>query len=152
MNLDKIDLELISYLQKDARTQYRKLVELTGKSLGTISNRIQRLVDNGIIKEWTIQVDAEKLGYDLTIIINIQIDVKYLDEVNLHLKKIPELIAIYNVTGEFDITAIARVRTRSHLDAVIHKILDTDHIRRTSSNMVLRTLKEDFRVFLEDSS
>ena len=150
MQLDELDLEIISHLQKDARIQYRKLVEVTGKSLGTISNRIQKMIDTGVLKGWTVQVDPEKLGYDLTIIINIQIDVKYLDSVNNHLSSIPELIAIYNVTGEFDITAIARVRTRKHLDAVIHKILATDHIRRTSSNMVLRTLKEDFRVYLEE--
>ena len=147
--LDSLDLELISHIQKDARIQYRKLVEITGKSLGTVSNRIQKLVDSGVIKAWTIQIDAEKIGYDLTILINIQIDVKFLDEVNTHLSQIPELIAIYNVTGDYDITAIARVKSRSHLDQVIHRILETDHIQRTSSNVVLRTLKEDFRVYME---
>ncbi|RMG37818.1 MAG: Lrp/AsnC family transcriptional regulator [Methanobacteriota archaeon] len=149
-NLDELDTMIIQQLMQDSRIQYRKLVELTGKSLGTVSNRIQRLQDLGIIKHWTVLVDPEKIGFDLTVLINIQIDVKFLDTVNEHLSGIPELVAIYNITGEFDITAIARVRSRRHLDAVIHRILETDHIRRTSSNVVLRILKENFRLQMEE--
>lgn len=141
--LDDLDKFILRELQKDSRKQYRELASEQDKALGTISNRIQRLMQLGIIKNWTINVDPELVGIDFTTIINIKIDVKFLDKVNEHLRKIPELIAIYNVTGENDIIAIGRFYNRKHLDSTIHVIINIPHIQRTSSNICLRTLKED---------
>ncbi|MDH5402226.1 MAG: Lrp/AsnC family transcriptional regulator [Candidatus Heimdallarchaeota archaeon] len=145
--LDDTDLWIIKQLQIDSRTQYRQLAKETGKSLGTIANRIQKLHENGVLNNWSIMVDPEKLGFDLTIVINIEIDVKFLDEINKQIRQIQELFAIYNVTGNFDIIAFGRFYNREHLDRVIHRIINIQHIRRTSSNVVLRNLKEDFRVY-----
>lgn len=141
--LDDLDKYILRELQKDSRKQYRELAAEQEKALGTISNRIQRLTQLGIIKNWTINVDPELVGIDFTTIINIKIDVKFLDEINKQLTKIPELIAIYNVTGENDIIAIGRFYNRKHLDSTIHKIINIPYIERTSSNICLRTLKED---------
>ncbi|MCE7734150.1 MAG: Lrp/AsnC family transcriptional regulator [Candidatus Heimdallarchaeota archaeon] len=141
--LDDLDKYILRELQKDSRKQYRELAAEQEKALGTISNRIQRLMQLKIIKNWTINVDPELVGIDFTTIINIKIDVKFLDEINKQLTKIPELIAIYNVTGENDIIAIGRFYNRKHLDFTIHKIINIPYIERTSSNICLRTLKED---------
>ncbi|MHA2030672.1 MAG: Lrp/AsnC family transcriptional regulator [Candidatus Kariarchaeaceae archaeon] len=142
-NLDELDYYILRELQKDSRKQYRELAKEKDKALGTISNRVQRLQQLGIIKNWTINVDPELVGIDFTTIINIKIDVKHLDAVNEQLTKLPDLIAIYNVTGENDIIAIGRFYNRRHLDLTIHKIINIPHIQRTSSNICLRTLKED---------
>jgi DNA-binding Lrp family transcriptional regulator len=143
VNLDELDYYILRELQKDSRKQYRELAKEKDKALGTISNRVQRLQHLGVIKNWTINVDPELVGIDFTTIINIKIDVKHLDAINEQLTKIPELIAIYNVTGENDIIAIGRFYNRKHLDLTIHKIINIPHIQRTSSNICLRTLKED---------
>ena len=107
----------------DSRVQYRELVEITGKSLGTISNRINKLIDYGVIKNFTINVNPELVGIDLTTIINIKIDPKFLDEINQELSSFSELIAVYNITGEFDILAIGRFYNRRHLDKIIKRII-----------------------------
>lgn len=145
-NLDELDYYILRELQKDSRKQYREIAKEMDKALGTISNRVQRLQQLGIIKNWTINVDPELVGIDFTTIINIKIDVKFLDAINKQLTKIPELIAIYNVTGENDIIGIGRFYSRKHLDKTIHKIINIPHIQRTSSNICLRTLKEDLYI------
>jgi DNA-binding Lrp family transcriptional regulator len=149
IELDSTDYEILKALQIDSKTQYRELAEKTGRSLGTIANRINKLQDYEIIKKWTVMIDAEKVGYDLTVVINIQIDPNYLDEINKELTRVEELIALYNVTGEWDIIAIGRFRNRRHLDKVIKQLVKIQDIKRTSSNVALRTLKEDFRVNID---
>lgn len=145
--LDETDIHILNELQVDCRKQYRALAKETGKALGTIANRIQKLDENGIIESWSVRVNSEKVGFDLTCAINIQIDVKELDHINNELKKIPELVAIYNVTGDYDVLAIGRFIDRRHLDKTIHRIININHIQKTSSHVMLRTLKEDFRVY-----
>lgn len=145
-DLDETDYEILRTLQLDSKTQYRELADKTGRSLGTIANRINKLHDYGIIKNWTVTVDAEKIGYDLTVVINIQIDPNFLDEINQELGKVDELVALYNVTGDYDIIAIGRFKNRRHLDVVIKKLIKIQNIKRTSTNVALRTLKEDYRV------
>ncbi len=66
---------------------------------------------------------------------------------NKELIKIPELVAIYNVTGNYDITTVGRFQNRQHLDKTIHRIIGIPNIQRTSSNLALRTIKEDFKVY-----
>ncbi|MHA2251350.1 MAG: Lrp/AsnC family transcriptional regulator [Candidatus Kariarchaeaceae archaeon] len=149
--LDDLDRYILQSLQKNSKTHYDDLALKKGKAKSTIANRIKRLIDEKVITNWTVQINAEKIGFDLTVLISIQIDVAWLDEVNRELTKIPELYAIYNVTGDYDVVAIGRFQNRQHLDKTIHKIIKIPHIQRTSSNVALRTLKEDYHVhFLEE--
>ncbi len=146
ITFDALDRQLLHELQEDCRIQYRELAKRTGKAIGTISNRIQNLTRRGIIKRWTVQIDPESLGYDFTAILHIKIDVVHINQINKELTKVKELFALYNVTGDNDIVALGRFVNRRHLDQVIHKILAIPHIQRTSTSLVLRTLKEDLRV------
>lgn len=143
MPIDSIDKKILEILQQDSRTQYRDIANQVKVSLGTVSNRIQKLQELGIIRGWTLSVDPEKVGIDLTTIIKLSINVKYLDTINAEITKIPELVAVYNVTGDNDIIAIGRFADRRHLDSIIHRIINIDHINKTSSSIVLRTLKEN---------
>ncbi|MHA2090060.1 MAG: Lrp/AsnC family transcriptional regulator [Candidatus Kariarchaeaceae archaeon] len=144
--LDELDFYILETLQDDCKTQYRNLARNKGKALGTIANRIQRLTEKEVITNWTVKIDPEKVGFDLTVLINIQIDVAALEEINDQLGLIPELFAIYNVTGDYDVMAIGRFQNRQHLAQTIQQIIKIPHIQRTSSNVALQTLKEDFRI------
>jgi DNA-binding Lrp family transcriptional regulator len=90
------------------------------------------------------------LGYDLTALIQIQIDVNYLEEVNQDLKSIPELIAVYNITGDYDLLCIGRFRNRRHLNKIIRdRITPNPYVSRTATSIALNILKEDFSAFLQ---
>lgn len=146
--LDETDLCILRTLQNESRTQYRQLAEETGKSLGTVCNRIQRLTDARIITSWNARVNPEKVGYDLTVLIHIQIDISHLDAIGETLAEIPELFTLYNTTGTHDIMAIGRFYNRQHLDETLHVIMKTPHVERTHTSIALRVLKEDTRVHL----
>lgn len=143
-NLDDLDSKLLDLLYLDSRMKYTEMAEHLKVSVGSVHNRIKSLEDRGIIKKFTVQIEPEKLGLDLTVIIEIQIEVSYLNEVNNELQKIPQIISLYNVTGGTDIVAIARFEDRKNMNKVLQKILQVQHITRTSSHLALQILKEEW--------
>lgn len=141
---DEEDKKLLDILYLDSRMKLVEIAEYLGVSVGSVHNRIESLKKRGILKKFTIQIDSEKFGYDLTALINLQIRVSKLEQVNKELQKIPEIVTLYNITGVDDIVAICRFRNRKHLNDVIHKILEIEHILKTSSRIALQILKEEW--------
>ncbi|MFA5869747.1 MAG: winged helix-turn-helix transcriptional regulator, partial [Candidatus Bathyarchaeia archaeon] len=66
-NLDEIDRKLLQELLKDSKRSQRELAKAIGVSTATVINHITRLESAGVIKDYTIMVDWERLGYELTV-------------------------------------------------------------------------------------
>jgi Lrp/AsnC family leucine-responsive transcriptional regulator len=139
---DEIDLKLIDLLHEDSRMKIKEIALALGISTGMVHKRMNELEECGIIKKFSIQIDSEKLGYGLTAIINLEIRVRFLHEVNQDLQKIPEIVSLYNVTGDDDVLAICRIRDREHLNDVIQRILKIDYVLKTKTQIALEILKE----------
>lgn len=144
--MDEVDRKIIRVLQKDARKSFNKIAENLGIAVGTAYNRVKSMEDNGILKGYTIILDSAKLGYNLTAIILIQAEGRYLPEVEKELAKLDEVISIYDVTGDYDVAVIARFRDRPSLNNFIKSTLKMAHVTKTVTNVVLNVVKEDFRV------
>jgi len=115
-------------------------------SVGTAYNRIKSLVERKIIKGYTVIVDPVKVGYGLTAVILIQAEGKHLPDVENEVAKIDNVISVYDITGDFDIAVVARVKDRSGLNAFIKNLLSMPYVKRTVTNVVLNVVKEDLRI------
>lgn len=150
-NFDNIDLRIIELLQQDSRLSFKKIADKLGIAVGTAYNRIKNLETERILKGYTILVEPYKLGFTMTAIILIQADGSHLTEVEEEIAKTANIISVYDITGEFDILVAARFKDRNSLNAFIKNLLSNPNIKRTVTNVVLNTVKEDFRVnFLSD--
>ncbi|MCQ5377028.1 MAG: Lrp/AsnC family transcriptional regulator, partial [Candidatus Methanomethylicia archaeon] len=74
MDLDETDLIILNELQGDFTTSYRDIAKKLNMSVGTVHNRVKKLKETGVIKSFTAIIDAEKLGYELTAIILMQVE------------------------------------------------------------------------------
>ena len=144
--VDEVDRKIIRLLQEDARKSFNKIAENLGIAVGTAYNRVKSMEDNGILKGYTVMLDSTKLGYNLTALILIQAEGRYLPEVEKDLAKLDEVISIYDVTGTYDVAVIARFRDRPSLNNFIKSTLKMAHVTKTVTNVVLNVVKEDFRV------
>jgi DNA-binding Lrp family transcriptional regulator len=144
--VDDVDRKIIHLLQEDARKSFNKIADNLGIAVGTAYNRVKNMEDMGILKGYTVMLDSGKLGYNLTAVILIQADGRYLPEVEKDLAKIDEIISIYDVTGDYDIAVIARFKDRISLNNFIKSTLKMAHVTKTVTNVVLNVVKEDFRV------
>jgi len=100
----------------------------------------------GIIKGYTIIVDDEKLGYELTAVAEITVSKGKLLEMEQAISRHSNVCAVYDITGLTDAFVIAKFRTREELSKFTKGMLAMPFIDRTNTHLVLTTIKEDFRL------
>jgi DNA-binding Lrp family transcriptional regulator len=145
-SLDELDIKILSLLSEDARKSCRELAEKLNVASGTVYNRVRRMSEAGIIRGYIPLVDHAKLGYGLMALILIQVEGQHLIEVERELAKPADVVAVYDITGEFDVAVLARFKSQASMNAFIKDTLKISYIRRTVTNVVLNVVKEDPRI------
>lgn len=148
-NLDDIDRKVLKELLRDSKRSYRDLAKSMGVSAATVINHVQRLESSGVLKDYSVRLDHERLGYELTVITEILVSKGKLLETEEAISKIPNVCAVYDVTGNTDAMVIAKFKTRANLSDFTKMLLSMPNVERTNTHVVLTTVKEDFRL-LED--
>ena len=144
--LDDIDRELLKELLADSKRSYRELAKAIGVSAATVINHVQRLESAGVIKDYSIRLDHERLGYELTVITEIIVSKGKLLETEEEISKIPNTCAVYDITGQTDAMVVVKFKSRSNLSDFTKKLLAMPYVERTNTHVVLTTMKEDFRM------
>ena len=148
MVLNEIDSELLVQLSKNGKASQRMLAKETGAALGTVNAHVKQLENRKIIKGYFADIDPEKVGFKLTAIINLRIKKGTLIDVQASIAKHSRVFGVYDVTGEWDSLILARFKDREEMDKFIKTTLSQKHIERTSTSLVLNTVKEEPRVML----
>ncbi|WP_181443745.1 MULTISPECIES: Lrp/AsnC family transcriptional regulator [Sulfolobaceae] len=146
VDLDAIDRRLLIELTRDARTSLRRLAEEMNVSPATLHNRMTRMVQEGMIKSFIALLDYSKLGFALTSIIMAKVDGKHLVEFEKEIANADNVIAVYDVVGEYDVVIIAKFRSVEELDSFLKQLLKNPKIERTYTSIVLNVVKEDPRI------
>ena len=138
--IDDTDRRILAVLLADARTSMRSIAEEVGVALGTVSNRVKRMEEMGVIHGYGVHIDAEKVGWTMTVLCGLRIEKGRLMEVQRRIADDPRVFGIYDVTGEFDSMVLARVRDRAHLDDLSKTVLSSEGIIRTAVSYTHLTL------------
>jgi len=144
--MDKIDEKILKNLLVDARLSARQLSLKLGLSTVTVLSRIKKLEKEKIIKGYTSILNHEKLGYDLTAVIEIIAKKDKLVQVEDELSGIENVCAVYDVTGNTDTLIIAKFKGREDLSKFIKNLSAISNVESTITHVVLNTVKEDFRL------
>jgi DNA-binding Lrp family transcriptional regulator len=144
LGLDETDVKILRKLINDARMSYRRIADHIDVSPPTVLSRVQKLEKERIIKSYSAVLDHEKLGYDLTAIIEVTAVKGKITEVQTHLSKFPNVCAVYDITGLTDMIIVAKFKNREDLSNFVKKDMSLPYIERTNTHMVLITVKEDF--------
>ena len=145
MKLDETAVKILIKLLSDARLSYRKIAQEIGVSPPTVLTRVEKLERENIIKFYSAVLDHERLGYDLTAIIEVTAVKGKISEVEKHIAKLPNVCAVYDITGLTDMMIIAKFKNRNELSNFVKRDLSMPHVERTNTHVVLLAVKEDFR-------
>jgi DNA-binding Lrp family transcriptional regulator len=151
-NIDGVDYRILNLLQQDARLSFNKIASKLGISVGTAFNHIKSLEKKGILKGYTIKLNSDKIGYGLTALTLIQTEGGHLSEVEDRISKTGNVIAVYNITGDYDAAVITKFKDRDGLSSFLKSLMATPHVRRTVTSVVLEVVKEDLRVELHNTA
>lgn len=143
LQLDKLDMQILHLLMHDAMMPYTEIAKKLFVSSGTIHVRMKKLSQMGIIKSANLHINPAKLGYDITAFLGVYLEKSSLfDNVVRDLKKIPEIIECYYLTGNYSMFVKLICRDTQHLRHILHdKIQPIAGIDRTETFI---SLEESF--------
>ena len=145
-SFDRIDLAILRILTEDSRKTLQEVGSAVGLSATSCWTRIKKLEATGVIKRYTVDLDASKLGYQDTVIVQLMLEShtdETLYEFGRVLSTIPEILEAYLVSGDYDYYIRIAVRdTRDYERLLREKLYKIPGIRHSKSHFVLRVLKE----------
>jgi DNA-binding Lrp family transcriptional regulator len=148
LGIDQTDIQILRTLQENSHQSCRQLASKVDISSPIASARIKILEDKGLLKGYTAILDPAKLGYDLTAILFLQIEAGYLKNLVSELSQMANIITVYEITGDFDVVAVVKLKGRESLGEFSKNLLVTPHIRKVVTNLSFNVVKEDFKVEL----
>ncbi|MCX2901284.1 Lrp/AsnC family transcriptional regulator [Pseudomonas mandelii] len=137
---DSIDRALICALHSNARASLRALSREIGLSAPGCTERLKRLENAGVIAGFSVDLDAEALGFPLQSMVRVKPFPGKLLEVEKLLREMPENIACFKVTGDDGFVCHLYLRSVSHLDEVLHRIIKFADTNTSIIKMVERKL------------
>jgi DNA-binding Lrp family transcriptional regulator len=146
LELNETDKKILKNLLDDARFSSRQIAKNVGVSVGTVLSRIKKMEDDGLIKGYSVILDHEKLGYELTVVTEITVSKGRLTEMENEIAKISNVCGVYDVTGLTDAVIIAKFKNREDLGKFTKQLLALPYIERTNTHVALTTVKENFRL------
>jgi len=141
--LDETDIKILNHLQQDGRAQRNTIADIVHLSVPSVSERMRKLEQRGLISEYNAILNSKKFNFDITAFIFVEVDgsEKYTNFVEL-VTQHPEVLECYSITG--DGSHILKVRTQNteSFEKFLSLIQSWDGVNRTRSNIVLSSFKE----------
>ena len=151
MALDYVNLQILDILAKDSSTPFVNIAKQIGISDATVHLRVRRLIDEGIIRRFTLSLNNDLLGYDHLVFAGINIRSGFADQVTEELSNLEEVLEIHEMHNRFDLFLKIRAKDLNHMrDIIENKIRKLPHILETELMTVLKTNKEEQMVSLKE--
>lgn len=144
--IDELDKNILKALNKNARMSFRQVAKKLGISPTTLHNKVKKLENSGILKGYIPLIDTESVGYHLMAIIGLRVIQEKDIEVQEVISKLPQVGAIYEITGDWDLILICYFRGRKDLTYFLKKELPLSNIERAITHLVLNVVKEEKRI------
>jgi Lrp/AsnC family transcriptional regulator for asnA, asnC and gidA len=142
--IDELDEKILKLITKNARIPFLEVARECGVSGAAIHQRVQRLLNIGVIKGSEFIVSPQKLGYNTCAYMGIYLDkAKYHKQVVAALRNIPEVIECHYTTGQYAIFIKIQTKTNRHLkDLIDNELQEIEGISRTETFI---SLEMDFK-------
>ncbi|MHA2351967.1 MAG: Lrp/AsnC family transcriptional regulator [Candidatus Thorarchaeota archaeon] len=117
--IDENDLTIIEMLTKNARSSLREIGAVVKLSPSSIRNRMERLVDLGVIKRYTLDLDHRKLGFEVQVVVLITSTPGESDNLYHKLSKYSEITNVLRTSGPASFICMVQVRDIPELAQLI---------------------------------
>jgi DNA-binding Lrp family transcriptional regulator len=138
MSLDPIDLTLIDAIQQNATQRLEDLGRLVHLAPSSVHDRLRRLERDGVIRRWTVDLDASQLGLGVLAYIGVSSS-RNCSVLVEDLLAIPEIEEAHSVAGELCMMLKVRVPDTNALLGLIERLRQLDGVKATHTTVVLKT-------------
>ncbi|MBS3069017.1 Lrp/AsnC family transcriptional regulator [Candidatus Micrarchaeota archaeon] len=142
--MDKTDTDILAELRRDCRQSYREIAHRLKLHPATVIKRVERMQREKLILGFGANLDLLALGFEFMALIDIRISKGHLLEVEQKLRSLPQVAAIYDVTGDYDAVALVACKNRADFSRMIKKILHEPYVERTNTHVILNVMKDSW--------
>ena len=138
--LDDLDHRLIAILRANSRTPAAVLARDLGLNRSTVTSRIDRLVDSGVIEGFTIRLSNDVDRDAIRGVTTIITEPKSGQDVVRNIRGYPEVERLHSTTGAWDLVVQLRCRNLSEFDLVLERIRAIPGVRDTQTSLLFNSL------------
>ncbi|HMU47095.1 MAG TPA: Lrp/AsnC family transcriptional regulator [Chitinophagaceae bacterium] len=146
IQLDKKDIEILNLLQQNARMTVKEIAERIHLTTTPVHERIKRLEESGVIKQYATLVDPACVGKNLTVICYVSLrehtknaGLKFIKAIN----ELSEIIECYSISGEFDfMLKVITEDMNSYYNFHVNKLSQIENMGNVQSIFVMGIVKQ----------
>lgn len=147
--MDKTDISILQELKEDGRASYSDIAEKLGIATSTVTGRVQKLKKKGIIEGFRPSIDYEKLGFELSAMIEIKAESERIPSLAEELKQNERVMSFFEVTGQTDMILVTRFKDREEINSFLKEIQAIKGIESTETHVILTEPKLEDNMDLE---
>jgi len=141
--LDNIDIIILNHLQEHGRAKRNRIAEIVGLSVPSVSERMRKLEERGLIDGYRAILDAKKFNYDITAFVFVGVDgsenyPRFIEQATAH----PQILECHSITGDGSHMLKVRTENTSSFEKLLTEIQSWQGVHKTRSNIVLSSFKE----------
>ncbi len=143
--LDETDLKILRAMQRDGEASIQEIGDKVGLSHTPVWRRIKRMQEAGLIRGRAWQLDAERVGLDVSIFVFVKLDrhsPEVLEAFEAATLGVPEILQCYTMSGEFDyLLRVVVGSVRNYEKTIKGKLLRLPHVGNLNSHFALNEIK-----------
>ncbi len=139
MSITESDQRLLALLRENARYSVAELARRLSVSRTAAKARLEKLERQGVISGYTVRLSREFQAAEIRALVMVKARPARRTAIELALSRIPALVLLYSISGEFDLTAVVAAQSVADLDDAIDCIGNIDGVQETMSSVILST-------------
>ncbi len=146
-NLDDLEVKIVQALQKDARKSFKSIAADLNVSEGTISNRVNRLIQKDILK-LEARINPFNLTNKIAALLGLTLDRRSHNQTLKEIQKLPNVNAVWVTTGKYDIFVEVLADSINDLNDFIFNggLSEIENITSTETHIMLHSDTKFFRI------
>lgn len=150
LNLDDVDRKILKELQTDGRASFRDISGRIGVSTPTVSARVRAMTDIGLIKGYTVTLDADMLG-QTSVVVRLDVRPADIEKVVERIKE-EEIVRQVYVMSDSGVTAVLSFYNQVKFVSFLDSLAQIPEVTKVRTSTVIRTPKDSQRAALTDEA
>lgn len=132
--MDDLDRAILSLLRQDARRPYTEIADEVGTSEGTVRNRVDQLIEDGVIERFTVATRTGNVKAMIEIAVDVAVDTHAISE---RIAGWSSVDFVWQVSGEEDIVVVVDAADTAEVNDLITRARELDEVIRTKTRLIL---------------
>jgi len=142
MNIDKLDLRILRSLSRDGRRPFKTIAKDLDVSDATIRKRVERMKRDGVIRQFHVLVNYERMGQFVKAFIGLKVNPSKIQNIVSELQNNPDVQVVYRTTGSWDVLVEVILKDMKELNWFLERQLSIDGVTETEVNLTIEAYKK----------